>query len=66
MSLKGKLVTEIEVKSNGDLFHELFKSTPHEVPNISPGKIQDCGLHNGSWGTAGSVLLWKYTIGNNH
>ncbi|XP_059650626.1 kirola-like [Cornus florida] len=60
MGLCGKLVAQIEIKSGGDVFHELFRNTPHDIPNISPGCIQGCGLHQSDWGTVGSIYLWNY------
>ncbi|KAK3023802.1 hypothetical protein RJ639_043468 [Escallonia herrerae] len=56
----GKIVSQIEIKSNGDVFHELWGSKPHHISKISPDKIQGCDLHGGEWGTVGSVIFWKY------
>ncbi|KZV56137.1 MLP-like protein 34-like [Dorcoceras hygrometricum] len=61
MGLTGKLSAQIEYKSSGDVFHELFKNMPHEVSKMSPEVIQGCDLHEGELGTEGSVLVWKYT-----
>ncbi|KAK3004195.1 hypothetical protein RJ639_018601 [Escallonia herrerae] len=56
----GKLVSQTEIKSNGDVFHELWGSKPHHIPKISPDKVQGCDLHKGEWGTVGSVIFWNY------
>ncbi|KZV13991.1 kirola-like [Dorcoceras hygrometricum] len=61
MGLTGKLSAQIEYKSSGDVFHEVFKSMPHEVSKMSPELIQGCDLHEGELGTEGSVIVWKYT-----
>ncbi|KAL2518767.1 MLP-like protein [Abeliophyllum distichum] len=61
MGLKGKLTAQIELRAGGDVFHDLFRYTPHQIPNISPTTIQACDLHEGEWGTVGSVYTWKYT-----
>ncbi|CDP21915.1 unnamed protein product [Coffea canephora] len=61
MSLTGKLVFQIEIKSNGDVFHELFKNKPYEVSSISPDIVHGCELHHGDWGTVGSIIFWTYT-----
>ena len=63
MSLTGHLVGQISIKSDGDVFHELFKDKPHHIPNISPRHIQGCELHEGEFGTEGSVLIYNYTHG---
>ncbi|KAL8035006.1 hypothetical protein ABFX02_12G068800 [Erythranthe guttata] len=60
MGLSGKLVSETNIKSDGDVFHEIFRERPHHVPNMSP-EIQNCDLHHGEWGTVGSIIFWSYT-----
>ncbi|XP_009798271.1 kirola-like [Nicotiana tabacum] len=62
MGLKGKLISQIEIKGCGDLFHEMFRHKPHHLPNVTPDKIQAVDLHEGDWGTVGSVVNWNYTI----
>ncbi|KAK3004196.1 hypothetical protein RJ639_018602 [Escallonia herrerae] len=39
--------------SSGDPNRTIF-------PKISPDKIQGCDLHEGEWGTVGSVIFWNY------
>ncbi|KAM7487740.1 hypothetical protein LguiB_025224 [Lonicera macranthoides] len=59
-SLSGHMVDKIEIKSDGDVFHEIFRYRPHHISNMSPGNIQGVDLHEGEWGTVGSVIFWKY------
>ncbi|XP_059655382.1 kirola-like [Cornus florida] len=59
MTLTGKLVTQTEIKSDGDLFHDMFRK-PHRIYNICPDKVKAVDLHEGDWGTVGSVISWKY------
>ncbi|CAI9096014.1 OLC1v1032074C2 [Oldenlandia corymbosa var. corymbosa] len=61
MSLSGKLVSQIEIKSSADVFHELFRYKPHQLSKISPDNVKDCNLHDGDWGTVGSVISVNYT-----
>ncbi|XP_058184354.1 kirola-like [Rhododendron vialii] len=61
MDLSGKMVREVEIKSDGDVFHEIFRYKPHHISTMSPGNIQSVDLHEGDWGTVGSVILWNYT-----
>lgn len=61
MGLRGKLVGQIEIKSDGDVFHEIFRHRPHHISDMSPEKIQGVDLHDGEWGTAGSVVYWNFT-----
>ncbi|KAA8529040.1 hypothetical protein F0562_033472 [Nyssa sinensis] len=61
MGLTGKLVRQTEIRSDGNVFHEIFKSRPHHISKMSPDNIQGVDLHEGDWGTVGSVILWNYT-----
>ncbi|XP_027164177.1 kirola-like [Coffea eugenioides] len=61
MSLAGKLVNQIEIKSDGDVFHEIFRYRPHDISTMSPSNVQGCDLHGGDWGTVGSVTFWNFT-----
>ncbi|CAM8942848.1 unnamed protein product [Rhodiola kirilowii] len=56
----GKLEGELEIKSKAEDFHDVFSARPHHISNVSPGNIQGCGLHEGDWGTPGSILVWDY------
>ncbi|CAI9096012.1 OLC1v1032072C1 [Oldenlandia corymbosa var. corymbosa] len=57
----GKLVSQIEIKSSADVFHELFRKEPHQLSTISPDSVHNCELHDGDWGTVGSVISFDYT-----
>ncbi|XP_021837997.2 MLP-like protein 43 [Spinacia oleracea] len=62
MGVIGKLEVDVEIKSQGDLFHELFGQKPHHVANITPDKIHTCDVHEGHFGKPGSIICWDYTI----
>ena len=57
---------QVQIMSNCDVFHELWKSNPHEVPNLTPTTIQNCQILEGEVGTEGCVLLWHYFLGKPH
>jgi hypothetical protein len=59
-SLVGKLETDVEIKASADKFHHMFAGKPHHVSKASPGTIQGCDLHEGDWGTVGSIVFWNY------
>ncbi|KAL3824235.1 hypothetical protein ACJIZ3_020264 [Penstemon smallii] len=61
MGLKGKLITQSEINCHGDIFHELFRHKPHHVASVIPDTVQNCELHEGEFGSLGSVLSWNYT-----
>ncbi|GJX80650.1 kirola-like protein [Tanacetum coccineum] len=55
MSLSGTRVAQVKIKSVGDVFHQLWKSDPHQIPGITPTTIQNCHTHEGELGTVGSM-----------
>ncbi|KAK9698728.1 hypothetical protein RND81_08G126900 [Saponaria officinalis] len=62
MGVTGKLEIEVDIKSSGDVFHELFSVKPHHVTHITPDKVHGCELHEGDFGKPGSIILWEYTV----
>jgi hypothetical protein len=58
--LCGKLETDVEIKASPKQFHHMFTHKPHHISNVSSDKVQGCELHDGAWGTVGSVIHWKY------
>ncbi|KAL9229251.1 hypothetical protein vseg_004737 [Gypsophila vaccaria] len=63
MGVKGKVEVELEIKSCGDLYHEIFKSKPHHVPNITPDRMHACNYDDSTYGQPGSEARWEYTLG---
>ena len=61
--LIGKLETDVEIKASATKFHDIFMKRPHHISNVSSEKIQGCELHEGEWGTVGSVIYWNYHHG---
>ncbi|PON94454.1 Major latex protein domain containing protein [Trema orientale] len=59
-NLYGKLETDVEIKASANKFHDIFKHRPHHISNVSTDKIQGCDIHEGEWGTVGSVIYWNY------
>ena len=60
MSLSGTLVKQVSIKSDGDVFHEIFRHRPHHISEMSPDNIKCVALHEGEWGTVGSVIVWDF------
>ena len=63
MGLIGKLICQTCIKTDGDVFHEIVSAKPHHMHTMTPQNIQACDLHEGEFGKAGSVVIWKYTVG---
>ncbi|XP_047307522.1 kirola-like [Impatiens glandulifera] len=55
-----KMVRQVEIKSDGDVFHEIFKSRPHHLSEMSPACVQNFEHLDGEWGTVGSIVLLNY------
>ncbi|KAJ8421975.1 hypothetical protein Cgig2_000645 [Carnegiea gigantea] len=61
--LKRRLEAEIEIRvAGGDAFHEILMSRPHHISNVHPEFVQDCEVHEGSFGKQGSKICWRYTL----
>ncbi|KAB2620032.1 MLP-like protein 28 [Pyrus ussuriensis x Pyrus communis] len=56
----GKVEADVEIKASAAKFHEMFTHKPHHISNVSNSNIQGCDLHEGDWGTVGSVVYWNY------
>ncbi|XVF85393.1 hypothetical protein PTKIN_Ptkin17bG0114400 [Pterospermum kingtungense] len=59
-ALTGKLETDVEIKASPQQFHDMFSNKPHHIHHTCNDKIQGCDLHEGDWGTVGSVIFWNY------
>ncbi|XP_047309683.1 kirola-like [Impatiens glandulifera] len=55
-----KMMRHVEIKSDGDVFHEIFKTRPHHLSDMSPTLVQNFELLEGELGTVGSVVLFHY------
>ena len=63
--LCGKLEVDVDIKASAEQFHHIFTHKPHHV-HKGTDKIHGCELHEGEWGTVGSVLFWNYTHGTKY
>nr|GFA23487.1 MLP-like protein 43 [Tanacetum cinerariifolium] len=45
MALAGKLIGYVEISKTGDVFHDLFRHSPHKMVAMTPDKVHDCELH---------------------
>ncbi|XP_050372026.1 MLP-like protein 34 [Argentina anserina] len=60
MALTGKVETDVHIKSSAAKFHDMFTHKPHHISNVSGSNIQGCDLHEGDWGTVGTIVCWNY------
>jgi len=66
MSSNGKIASQMIYKADGDVFYELWKRNPREIPSLTPVTIQNVSPEGGETGTVGSLLLWNYFHGKAH
>ncbi|KAF7827615.1 MLP-like protein 28 [Senna tora] len=57
--LVGKVEVDVHINASAEMFHEIFSSKPHEVPNISPNNIKNT-IVEGEWGKEGSIVVIHY------
>ncbi|KAK1380782.1 MLP-like protein 34-like [Heracleum sosnowskyi] len=62
MGLIGKLICQTSIKTDGDVFHEIFGTRPHHLHTMTPENIHGCDLHEGEFGKVGSFIIWKYSM----
>ncbi|KAH6760238.1 hypothetical protein C2S52_009313 [Perilla frutescens var. hirtella] len=60
--LPDKLIGVVAFKAGGNLFHQILSKNPKHFAKAAPTRVQDCQLHQGNFGTKGSVIQWKYTL----
>ncbi|KAI9126266.1 hypothetical protein K1719_002687 [Acacia pycnantha] len=56
----GKLETDVHIKATAEEFHDVFCSRTHHIANVCPEKIQGVDIHEGEWGSQGSIIYWNY------
>ncbi|CAA7059388.1 unnamed protein product [Microthlaspi erraticum] len=59
-SLLGQLEVEVEIKAPAAKFYHMYAGRPHQVAKATPRNVQACDLHDGEWGTVGSIIFWNY------
>ncbi|KAI7757895.1 hypothetical protein M8C21_025112, partial [Ambrosia artemisiifolia] len=62
MTLSGTIVKQVTIKSDGDVFHEIFRYRTHHMSEMSPGNIKGVDLHDGEWVTVGSIIVWDFFL----
>ncbi|RDX65988.1 MLP-like protein 31, partial [Mucuna pruriens] len=62
MVLKGKVVTELGIRSPAAKFFNGYAKQLHNLPNII-GTVHDNKLHEGDWHDIGAIKSWTITTG---
>ena len=61
--MAAKLETVLELSCTPQQFFNIWKNEAHQIPNHTPTNIHTVHVHEGDWETAGSLKIWKYTVG---
>ena len=59
-----KVETDVPIKASAEKFHNVFCDRTHHIANVCPEKIQGVDIHEGEWGTEGSIIFWNYVHGD--
>ncbi|KAL1192343.1 MLP-like protein 31 [Cardamine amara subsp. amara] len=59
-SLAGQVEVEVKIKAPAEKFYEMNTGKSQHVAEAAPSNVQACDLHDGEWGTVGSVVVWNY------
>ncbi|CAJ1958855.1 unnamed protein product [Sphenostylis stenocarpa] len=55
-----KVEASVHIKASAEHFYDVFCNRPHHIANISPETIKSVKIHEGEWGTEGSIISWNY------
>ncbi|TKY49593.1 MLP protein 31 [Spatholobus suberectus] len=55
-----KVETNVHIKASAEQFYNVFCNKTHHIANILPEKIKSVEIHEGEWGTEGSIISWNY------
>ncbi|KAL4574390.1 hypothetical protein LXL04_021219 [Taraxacum kok-saghyz] len=61
MALIGKLISYVEISSDGKVLYDLFWHKQTDCSSICPEKVHGCDLLEGERGVVGSTIIWHYT-----
>ncbi|XP_060184073.1 kirola-like [Lycium barbarum] len=62
MGLSGQLEFEVEIKTPGSVFLEIYGSNKEHLPKICSHIVPRIDLLEGEWGQAGCVIMVYYSI----
>ncbi|KAF7827655.1 MLP-like protein 43 [Senna tora] len=55
-----KLESDVHLNASAEQFHDVYCSRTHHIGNVCPEKVQGVDIHEGEWGTEGSIICWNY------
>ncbi|KAK4263982.1 hypothetical protein QN277_029326 [Acacia crassicarpa] len=55
-----KLEADVHIKAPAKKFYDVLSSRTHHLANVCPDKVHAIDLHEGEWGSHGSIIIWNY------
>ncbi|KAF7827658.1 MLP-like protein 43 [Senna tora] len=55
-----KLETDVQLKASAEQFFDVFCNRTHYISKVCPEKVESVRIHEGEWGTQGSIISWNY------
>ena len=58
-----KLEADVHIKASAKQFYDVISGRTHHLANVCPDKVHGIDLHEGEWGSHGSIIFWNYVHG---
>lgn len=59
----GKIDMQVHIKASPEQFFDVLSSKTHHISNVCPEIVKGVEIHEGEWGTEGSIISWNYVHG---
>lgn len=59
-----KIEMDVPIKAPAEQFFDVLCNRTHDVPNACPDIAKSVDIHEGAWGSQGSIISWNYLHGN--
>jgi len=54
---------KVHIKASAEQFYDVLCNRTHHIATIAPEIIQSVQIHEGEWGSEGSIISWTYIHG---
>ncbi|XP_076895527.1 kirola-like [Bidens hawaiensis] len=62
MTLRGTIAKQVTIKSDGDVFLNIYRYRTHLISQMSPNLVKAIELQDSEWGAVGSIIVWHLVI----
>jgi hypothetical protein len=57
-----KIELDVPIKATPQQFYEVLCNKTYHISNVCPDIVKGVDLHEGDWGTEGSIISWNYVF----